>query len=193
MNEKDRTLYTNANTYRLHQDNVRWTLAGGYAAFLGASVTILSGRAITDNIFFYLLAAAFFLIGTAYLFILGVENWYYNYFADYVIDCETRIDNSLGLRTLSSFGDERATEITPDHPSFILSLSIVALGNSYYIVAILSKAISDTTWYWKLIEIGVYLIITWIYFCLFRKLFRKWNQLVYPWIKKYQHLWRPQK
>ena len=188
MNEKDRALYANANTYRIHQDNVRWTLAGGYAAFIGATVKILSDKDVTNDIFFLLsLAIAFLLIGTFYLLILGVENWYYNYFADYVRDCETQIHKSLELRTLSSFGNKHKEEISPVHPSFIFVLSIVALGNSYYIFVILRKLIHDASYCW-------YLLITLIYFLIILLLFRNWNKTVFPWVEKYQHLWgRPQK
>jgi hypothetical protein len=45
--EADRIIYEKSNAYRLHADNLRWTLLAGYAAFFVAvlsNVSNISGR-----------------------------------------------------------------------------------------------------------------------------------------------------
>jgi len=176
--EKNRALYTNANTYRLHQDNLRWTLAGVYGAFLAGSIKVLSG--FTDDNSLRIFALIFLLIDTAYLLILGVENWYYNLFSQYVKKCEELINKNKTLTTLKAFATKKVRdEITPIHASYVFVITIVTLGNCYYIYALFSKCIFFS------------LVIMCIYIYLIRKLFRKkhwkciYNNIIIP----YQNIW----
>lgn len=130
--EKNRLLYINANTYRIHQDTLRWTLAGTYAVLFGASINFANPG---------LASIFFFLIGTAYLFILAAESWYYNRFVEYVKECEERIHNGIDLRTLDEFKSNSKIIIKPTHLSYTFIFSIVTCCNSYYIYKALNSKI----------------------------------------------------
>ena len=118
----DDELFRKGNSYRLHQDTLRWTLLAGYAAFL-AAIMRLNGR--PDE----LLGIFIFIIGICYMFTLAVENFFYNLFAEYVKDCESRSDAKQELRTLRSFAKDEAKRIGPFHHSFIFAMLIVLFGN----------------------------------------------------------------
>ncbi|MEW6360080.1 MAG: hypothetical protein AB1696_27340 [Planctomycetota bacterium] len=193
MNDRDQTLFDMANTYRLHQDNLRWLLAGAHAAFLSATMTILAGDSVKDPLFLGMLTVAFFLAGTAFLLILGVENWYYNLFADYATDCEQRISQPepQPLLTRSSFSEKHAEKVSPIHPSFIFTLSLLALGNTFYPIVFIAKAVPNRNMVWSIVFVVGYLLFAGLYFAYLRWLCKHWNERVFErWIKPYQHLWK---
>jgi len=63
------------------------------------------------------------------MFVLGVENFFYNLFAEYVKDCESRRDADQRLRSMRAFTQEKAGEIGPSHPSFIFAMIMALVGN----------------------------------------------------------------
>ena len=180
-------IYENANKYRLHQDNIRWTLAGGYVVFLVASVKIITD--IDDPFFLSILAFVFFCVGLAYLIICGVENWFYKLFAEYVKECDKAIGESKRLPTLTQYTGAHNKEITPEHPSFIPFLSAFAIGNNAYIALLLFKWFGNAAWAVKVSAAFFCIIFTIFSFLVFREFVAEWNDLVYPFVKKYQHLW----
>jgi hypothetical protein len=104
MNDTDKTLYENANKYRLHQDTIRWTLLAGYAAFFAATATLLMSKPVQDSVTWRIaLSLVLFAIGAAYLIVLAVENWFYNLFAGYVRDCEESVTLNQPLRTMAAY------------------------------------------------------------------------------------------
>lgn len=119
-----------ADTYRIHQDNLRWALLAGYAAFLMA-VFRVSGT--SDGIQTTVLV----LIGICYMIILGIENYFYNLFAAYVKDCHANLATGNPLRTLKEFSDatddnsglKMRETIGPFHHSFAFAILIAFLGN----------------------------------------------------------------
>jgi len=119
----DKDLFENANKYRLHQDTLRWTLLAGYAAFLVGLLSIEKSR-LPDALRIVLVA-----VGICYMVILAVENFFYNLFAEYVKDCESRRDSEQKLRTLREFSAAEAGRVGPFHLSFVFALMIVLLGN----------------------------------------------------------------
>lgn len=135
MSISDEELFKNANSYRLHQDVLRWTLLAGYAAFLVGILSIEQSR-LTD-----LSRILLVIIGVCYMFILGVENFFYNLFAEYVKDCEMRIDSGKRLRTMSKFSRAEGKRVGPFHHSFFFALLIAAFGNA----AVAQPVLCDTT------------------------------------------------
>lgn len=82
MSISDEELFKSANSYRLHQDVLRWTLLAGYAAFLVGILSIEDAKLPSPA------RTVLVVIGVCYMFILAVENFFYNLFAEYVKDCE---------------------------------------------------------------------------------------------------------
>jgi hypothetical protein len=131
MPDSTEMMVRSADTYRLHQDNLRWALLAGYAAFL-AAVFRLSGT--SDGIQTTVLV----LIGICYMIILGVENYFYNLFAAYVKDCHANLATGAPLRTLKEFSEATDDKsglkmhktIGPFHHSFAFAMLIVLFGNA---------------------------------------------------------------
>jgi len=119
----DEALFRNANSYRLHQDILRWTLLAGYAAFLLGILSIESAK--VQELSRIVLVA----IGICYMLILTIENFFYNLFAEYVKDCESKSDLNEKLRTLKEFSESEVERIGPFHHSFVFALLIVLFGN----------------------------------------------------------------
>jgi hypothetical protein len=116
-------LFENGNKYRLHQDLLRWTLLAGYAAFL---VGVMSLNRKPNGV----AAAALVAIGICYMFILAVENFFYNLYAKYAKDCETMMAGGNVPRTLKEFTAAEHKNIGPFHHSFFFAILIVLLGNA---------------------------------------------------------------
>lgn len=114
--------FRNGNSYRLHQDTLRWTLLAGYAAFLVAII----GLTVKPDVW---LGISIVAIGICYMFILAVENFFYNLFSEYVKDCEAKRDAKDELRTLRQFAKDEAKRIGPFHHSFFFAMVIVLFGN----------------------------------------------------------------
>jgi hypothetical protein len=192
--EADRMIYEKSNTYRLHADNLRWTLLAGYAAFFVAVLSNVSGISARDSDK-ATLAGFLFLVSTCYLFILAVQNWFYNLFSRFVTECEDRICQDERLRTLENFAQNEAQNITPFHPAFFFALGVVALGSSFFLVQSLRAAFypewqSQPTWITFLITPSVSVIYTLI--GLF--IFSRWDALVYRrFIKRFSNLFAPKK
>ena len=114
MDTKNRIFYDNANRYRIHQDTLRWTLAAGY---LGSFVAAVGGIGVTAGsvplCLSLMRSIGLWVFGTVYLFVLAVENWYYNLFADYVKECEVRLHRGNKLRPLSEYAADRAPSTSP--------------------------------------------------------------------------------
>jgi len=118
---------------------------------LGVSIKILTE--IDDPIFFTLVSLVFFSVGFVYFLICGVENWFYNLFADYVKECNRIITKSRNakkneeqklLPTLNAFTGQHSKNVSPEHTSFIPFLSVIAIGNNSYVVAIPLKLLSNS-------------------------------------------------
>ena len=125
----DQLIYENANTYRLHADNLRWTLLGGYGALLIAAASVNTPP-------FLLL----WVIAIAAFFVLAIQNWFYNLFACFVTECEERLVRGEPLGTLQAFVLKRAQHVSPFHPAFLFALMVVALSAGWFA----ARAIGDT-------------------------------------------------
>jgi hypothetical protein len=195
--EIDALIYKNSNTYRLHADNLRWTLLGGFAAFLaallGLSQAASSPLQLTDpNVAILAFGLSFF-----YLWILAVQNWFYNLFARWVDDCEARLTAGKPLRTAQAFARSAGPSISPFHPAFFLAEIIV--GSVAYFF--LSLAIRSASIPWltpllqKLSSQGsslLWLVGFMCYFGILNFVFRRWNRLVWkPILEKLSNLYKP--
>ena len=92
INEVAMAFYQQANTYRLHQDNLRWMLFAGYVTFFSALLGFLSlpygNSKIGDNDGHAILFLVFIIAANLFLFKLAVESYYYNLYKKYVDYCE---------------------------------------------------------------------------------------------------------
>jgi hypothetical protein len=130
----DKDLLENANKYRLHQDVLRWTLLGGYAVFFTATANILANESFANKHELYgPTCITLFIIGNCYMFVLAVENWFYNLFARHVADCEAKIMAGKMPLTVADFARQHAKSINPFHPSFFFALLVTVLGNTVYL------------------------------------------------------------
>lgn len=124
-------LFENANKCHTHQDNLRWTLSGGFAAFFYGSIVLLHNDKITRDLqLVHNLHFLFFVLGTLYWIAISVEGWYYNMYLRYLIECEERIILGEKLYPLAKF-DRRNVKMF--HPSFSPILILIAVANSYHL------------------------------------------------------------
>jgi len=80
-------MYDKAHTLRLHQDNLRWTILGGYFALMGGVLAFLEKGNLCSNQRSAVICFAF-VANNLVLLIVAVENWYYNLFTKFVHHCE---------------------------------------------------------------------------------------------------------
>ena len=159
MESHNTAIYQNANSLRMHQDNLRWTILAGYLTFFSASSALLQKDILpkhpSSTIPLFL-----FCVGNLFLLILAIESWYYNLYSRYVDDCEAKLLKGEGLLAVSAFRESAKETISPFHYSFIFALSINVLGNAFYARHFLG---------WHACCLGVYvsiwliLLITWKY------------------------------
>ena len=184
MDEKDIAIYQNSNTYRLHADNLRWTLLAGYVTFRIATLAFdekgnLAGLVPTMVIT---------LISLMYMMILAVQNWFYNLFAQYVVDCESKLISGDKLRSMQDFAKDKGKEVTPFHPAFYFALVIIPLGITITIyncsVKYLDKTTSPLTP--ELISIIAFLLMIYV----FHWIFGNWNKYVYVFITRLSNIYK---
>jgi hypothetical protein len=188
----DELIYQNANTYRLHADNLRWTLLGGYAAFVAAVLAATSNN--PTSLVFLLLS----ICSGAYLLILAVQNWFYNLFARFVDDCEFRLARGIRLRTLKDFTYEASRTVNPFHPAFLFALAIVAVAA--YVFAVLfaetlyiplvSEWLND--WFLSGVRVVFYVVSFYFYFRALHRILLLWDEWVFqPIILRLSNLYKP--
>ena len=130
-------LFDNANKCHTHQDNLRWTLSGGFAAFFYGSIILLHNeRVAPDLVLTHNLHLLFFILGTLYWIAISVEGWYYNLYLRYLIECEERIILGQRLYPLAKF-DRKNVKMF--HPSFSPVLILIAAANSYHLYSFYSS------------------------------------------------------
>lgn len=181
-------IYTNINTYRLHEDNLRWTLWIGYLTFSGTVIYFLTtNKAMTNFEIAYLCVAAF-IISICYFFILAVQNWFYNAFAQFCDECERKLIDGHNISTIKMFMEKNGPYITPLHPAFSFALIIVLFTSSWFLIMafqnlfpVLWEIISEKIWKSILIEININLLLIYGGFLSLKY----WDKVLYkPIIKK---------
>jgi hypothetical protein len=183
MVESDKLLYEKANTYRLHADNLRWTLLGGYGAFFAAVMLQLKDTGLQPNPQTALLFLILFSISLFYLFILAVQSWYYNLFGAYVEDCEERLVSGQKLESLATFTESAKATITPLHFGFSFALYIVAFTSLGFLIPVFqyiffSLQIDIAQNLFRILGFAILGFV--LYIAIFRLIFRNWNKLAFP-------------
>ena len=195
--DADKLIYQNSNAYRLHADSLRWTLLGGYAVFLAAVLGLSSPGATSAAIMNPILTLLGFIVSFAYLWILAVQNWFYNLFARWVDDCESRLVKDERLRGLQTFAKAAGSSISPFHPAFFFAEMLVG-SVAYYLLAqtivnatvpvmtpaLLALPSWASTGLWVVGFIG--------YFGILNVVFLRWDRMVYkPVLSKLSNLYQP--
>ncbi len=199
--EADKLIYQNSNTYRLHADNLRWTLLGGYAAILAAIVSFApsgtDGNIIDINQ--PLISLLAFILSFAYFWILAVQNWFYNLFAKWVDDCEYRLVAGMHLQSMQSLAKAEGSTVSPFHPAFFL-VELMVGTIAYFFLALTIKNYSIPnltpilqsmpTW----LASSLWILGMILYFTLLNVMFLKWDKLVYkPIIMRLSNIYKPVK
>jgi len=205
MKEVDRLLYEKSNTYRLHADNLRWTLLGGYAAFFAAATTLLSPQNTANHFETVAINILLFIVSYGYLLVLAVQNWFYNLFAKFVKECEQRLCDGKPLRPLEEFAVHQGPYVNPFHPAFFFAELVVAITSFYFLYSAFVlplRAFIDSLIHTipptsqiipTLIFIGIPVVILTSYL-IFTNYFllKRWNSTVYKWlIVPFSNLWQP--
>ena len=205
MKEVDYLIYQKSNTYRLHADNLRWTLLGGYAAFFAATVTLLPGNNNIGSIESVAINILLFIVSIGYLLVLAVQNWFYNLFALFVKECEQRLCDGKSLRPLEEFAVQQGSHVTPFHPAFFFAELVVAITSFYFLYSAFAiplrsfldfsfdSIISEHQLVSTLTFIDSVLVILAAYLILLNYfLFRRWNAIIYKrLIVPFSNLWQP--
>ena len=185
----DKLLYQRSNTYRLHLDNLRWTLLGGFIAFLVVAFNILGksenglGPSL-PTIYLFL-----WLITLAYFIILSVQNWYYNLYSEYVDDCESKLIQSKRLAGYLEFARNNREKIKPYHPAYSFAVFIVGIISFVFIYLFLkSSYLNGITPFFQNLPQFLNMLF-WVfgfllYFSGIVSIHRNWNQF-YSFILKY--------
>ena len=184
MKEANKLIYEKGNNYRIHADNLRWTLLGGYVAILAALFTFNDAGNNSNLLEEPAIAFFLFIVSFCYLWIIAIQNWFYNLFARFVEECEYRLVNGEDLRTLQMFAKDVGPAITPFHPSFFLAELIVATAAFYFLVLVINNLyipiISDYLSNLSVIISSILRIVVFgVYFGLLNHIFRKWEKIVY--------------
>lgn len=123
--------FENANKYHTHQDNLRWTLSGGFAAFFYGSITLLHNAGVmAEPLLVKRLEIIFFILGTLYWIAVCVEGWYYMLCLRYLVECEEKIILGEKLEPITGF-DRKKVKIF--HPSFTPVLILIASANAFHL------------------------------------------------------------
>lgn len=205
MKEVDRLIYEKSNTYRLHADNLRWTLLGGYAAFFAAATSLLSPQNTSNHFETVALNLLLFTVSYGYLFVLAVQNWFYNLFAKFVKECEQRLCDNKPLRPLEEFAVDQGPYVNPFHPAFFFAELVVSITSFYFLYSAFIlplRALTDTLVQLipfkaqivpTLISISFVLVILTFYLYITNYfLFQRWNSIVYKRIiVPFSNLWQP--
>lgn len=195
--EADKLIYQNSNTYRIHADNLRWSLLGGYAVFLAAITGFSQSDSGIISINDPSISLLAFLLSFIYLWILAVQNWFYNLFARWVDDCENKLINGVQLVSLHQFAGENGAAINPFHPAFFFAEVLVG-SVAYFFLTLTIKNISIPflapllatfpTWVINLLWIFLFIL----YVGGLNIVFLKWDKCVYkPIITRLSNLYKP--
>jgi hypothetical protein len=195
--DTDKLIYQNSNTYRLHADNIRWTLLGGYSVFLVAIVGLSQPTTTSITAIPPAISLLAFILSFGYLWILAIQNWFYNLFARWVDDCEYRLIAGVPLRSLQTLAKSAGPTVSPFHPAFFFSQLLVGTVSFFFLVLTINNLtiprltpilLSLPPWLVLLFK-AVGLIL---YFGLLNMVFRRWHNLVYqPIIRRLSNLYVP--
>jgi hypothetical protein len=145
MAETARIIYEKAHALRLHQDNLRWTILGGYFALMGGVLTLLEKGNLSPDRYSWVARFAFS-ANNLILLIMAVENWYYNLFTEFIHYCEDCLIDKFQPKSLEQFTKENRESITVFHYSYFFVYLIVILANVLFASQYLW---SKPAWLWS--------------------------------------------
>lgn len=138
----NKLLFENANKNHLHQDGLRWTLAGGFGAFFYYGITVRTELERSNSPVIHYYELLIFIIGTLFFVILLIEGWYYNLYLAHLAKCEMDFLARRNLTPLSGFDRKLVQSF---HPSFWCVLLLVSIANTYHLVRYLIDRFGDST------------------------------------------------
>lgn len=195
VTDADKLIYQNSNKYRLHADNLRWTLLGGYAVFLAAIVGLSTHEQSTISLTEPPINFLAFILSFCYLWVLAVQNWFYNLFARWVSDCEYRLIRKIPLHSLDETAKIYGPSVSPYHPAFFLAeITVGSVAYHFLVNSIIDIGFQDS-FISSINESQIPII--WLagyilYFWILNLFFRNWQKLVYEGIiKKLSNLYKP--
>lgn len=162
-------MYEKAHALRLHQDNLRWTILGGYFALLGGVLALLEKGNLSHDQYSWVACFAFG-ANNLILLIMAVENWYYNLFTEFIHYCEDCLINKFQPKSLDQFTKENCKSITVFHYSYFFVYLIVILANILFAHQYLQCKPTWLAWLWSLLPAwlwGTLYFTTWIGLLLF--------------------------
>jgi hypothetical protein len=184
MADANQLIYQNSNIYRIHADNLRWTLLGSYAAILAATFSLSKSDLSDINSINPTISFILFFVSFAYLWVLAVQNWFYNLFARFVDECEYRLWKRRNLRPLQEFAKEMGASISPFHPAFFFAELIVGVVAYYFLFLSIKNSYIPTVSEFlnglpsSTLAMLVILLFL-IYFGALNLIFVNWNRIVY--------------
>jgi hypothetical protein len=192
----DKLVYQASVTYRLHLDNLRWTLLGGYAIFLAAIVGLSQLTTNTIAISQPSISLLAFILSFVYLWILAIQNWFYNLFARWADDCETQLIGGNPLLSLQTFAKYAGPTISPFHPAFFFAEILVGSVAYFFLTLTIKNStipglteilLSVPTWLTIFLWGGVFVL----YFTFLNVVFLRWDKMVYkPIIRRFSNLYQ---
>lgn len=131
MSDPKQVMYDKAHALRLHQDNLRWTILGGYFALMGGVLALLEkGNFCSEQQ--SVVAWFAFAANNLVLLIFAVENWYYNLFTKFLHYCESCIIQDVQPKSLKQFEKEYSDVVSVFHYSYAFVYFIVILTNTFF-------------------------------------------------------------
>jgi ABC-type multidrug transport system fused ATPase/permease subunit len=106
---------------------------GGYAAFLTAIISLFGNNLSPASYNYWTINLLLLVLSIAYFWILAVQNWFYNLWADYVTECEERIVKRISLRPLDIFADKMGSKVNIFHPAFYWVELVITIITSYFL------------------------------------------------------------
>lgn len=179
--EVDSLIYQNINSYRLHADNLRFSLFTGYFAAIATAIYYF-----TSVQFKMAYCVVVLIVSILFMLIIAIQNWFYILFAQYMNDCEKRLVNGLPLTTMHDFSVQNGKNVRPSHPAFDFIMFVFSLLEGYllYLVIINGFAWNENLMgniYFKAIvfisSCGVNLAM--IIIC-----YRNWDKFIYKFLIK---------
>jgi len=131
MSDPKQVMYDKAHVLRLHQDNLRWTILGGYFALMGGVLALLEKGTLCSEQQ-SVVAWFAFVANNLILLIIAVENWYYNLFTKFVHHCEGSLVQNSQPKTLKEFQNQNAASVSVFHYSYAFLYFIVILANIFF-------------------------------------------------------------
>jgi len=174
--ETDRLIYQNINLYRLHADNLRFSLFTGYIAAIAASIYYFSNQR-----FSLAYCGLVYAVSLLFMMVIAIQNWFYVLFARFMRDCEQKLADGEPLSTLNEFAESNGSSIKPSHPTFDMIMYIFSILEGYllYLLVLNGFNWSSALWGNDLFKVLLFLLATGASLALIIICYRKWDKLIY--------------